>query len=52
MNIQLIDCPYCDGVGRLEDRKGNEYTCPDCRGKGTVYAPEKSEATNENDQAD
>ena len=43
-----IECPYCDGVGTLEDRKkATEYTCPDCKGKGTIYAPEKLQTSEE-----
>lgn len=35
--LREVDCPDCDGVGRLEDRKGKEYTCPSCKGKGKIH---------------
>ena len=33
-----VDCPDCEGVGILEDKKGNEYPCPGCKGKGKIDA--------------
>ena len=35
-----VECPDCEGMGLLEDRKGNEYACPSCKGKGTINEKE------------
>ena len=55
MNPQLMsnekECPYCDGVGTVEGNKGIEVICNTCKGKGTIYATEKPEATKDK-QAD
>lgn len=30
-----IDCPYCDGLGYLDDEQ--EEICPECEGMGVIY---------------
>lgn len=41
-------CPDCDGVGWLEDRKGNEFACPFCKGRGEVSKDIVKESLNGN----
>jgi hypothetical protein len=34
--LETVECPTCDGLGRVKSRIGNHPYCPTCDGKGQV----------------
>lgn len=45
--VEMIECPECDGTGDMLDDDGDEFTCYYCNGGGEIQAPQYEYDTDE-----